>query len=181
MGLEEVKEEIIRNAKEQEAALIAEARREAGRITKEAEKKIKEMEERSEAGIKKTADSIKKQEIASAEMENKKMLLDEKKNIIGAVFVDAKKRLQSLDDKKREAYIRKLLEKTINDIEVAYVYCNKKDVRFVKDLKALPADITGGLIAENKEKTVRVDYSFETMLQSIKENELQNISKLLFG
>ncbi len=181
MGLEEVKEEIIRNAKEQEAALIAEARRGAGRIAKEAEKKIKEMEERIEAGIKKTADSIKKQEIASAEMENKKMLLDEKKNIIGAVFVDAKKRLQSLDDKKREAYIRKLLEKTINDIEVAYVYCNKKDVRFVKDLKALPADITGGLIAENKEKTVRVDYSFETMLQSIKENELQNISKLLFG
>ncbi|MBI2557758.1 hypothetical protein HYW20_00395 [Candidatus Woesearchaeota archaeon] len=181
MGLEEVKEEIIRNAKEQEAALIAEARREAGRITKEAEKKIKEMEERSEADTKKMIESAKKQEISSAEMEYKKMLLDAKKNMIDAVFADAKKRLENLDDKKREAYIKKLLEKAKNDIEAAYVYCNKKDVRFVREFKALPVDITGGLIAENQEKTVRVDYSFETVLQSIKDNELQNINKLLFG
>ena len=39
----------------------------------------------------------------------------------------------------------------------------------------------GGLIAENKEKTIRVDYRFETMLESIKEKELQGINKLLFG
>ena len=41
--------------------------------------------------------------------------------------------------------------------------------------------MTGGLIAENKDGTVRVDYSFDTMLQTIKENELQSINKVLFG
>ena len=39
MGLETVKEEIVRNAKEQETTLIAEARKEASRIMKEAENK----------------------------------------------------------------------------------------------------------------------------------------------
>ena len=68
-----------------------------------------------------------------------------------------------------------------NDIEVAKIYCNKKDLKVLKDFKAEAADITGGLIAENKEGTVRVDYSFDTMLQNIKENELQSINKVLFG
>ena len=39
----------------------------------------------------------------------------------------------------------------------------------------------GGIIAENGEKTIRVNYSFETLLESVKEAELQNISKILFG
>ena len=34
---------------------------------------------------------------------------------------------------------------------------------------------------ENKEKTIRVDYWFDSMLQNIKENELQGINKILFG
>ena len=51
----------------------------------------------------------------------------------------------------------------------------------MKGLNVQAIDIAGGLVAENKEKTVRVDYSFETLLDGIKENELQNISKILFG
>ena len=181
MGLEEVKEEIIRHAKEQETALVAEARKEASKITKEAEKKIEEIKEKSEAEIKKMTDILKRQELASAELENKKMLLEAKKQIIEDVFIEAKKKLENLDDKKREAHMKKLLEKTKNDIQVEYVYSNKKDSKFLKGVTTGNINIIGGLIAENKEKTVRVDYSFETLLQNIKESELQNISKILFG
>ncbi|MEK6876839.1 MAG: V-type ATP synthase subunit E family protein, partial [Nanoarchaeota archaeon] len=63
----------------------------------------------------------------------------------------------------------------------AKVYCNKNDAKLVKGFKAESSDITGGLIAENADGTVRVDYSFDTMLQNVKENELQKISKILFG
>ena len=181
MGLEELKEEIIRNAKEQETALLAEARKEANRIIKETEKKIEEIKQRSDEGTKKIIETIKRQELASAELENKKILLDAKKQIIEAVFAEAAKKLENLNDKKREAYIKKLFEKAKRDIEVAYVYCNKKDLKFLKGANAATADITGGILAENKEKTIRVDYSFDTILQNIKETELQNISKILFG
>lgn len=180
MGLEAVKEEIIRSAKEQSNSLIAEARREANRLIKEAEKKIGGMRDKSEIETKKMLDIIKRQELASAELENKKMILDAKKQIIEGVFIEAKKRLESLDDKKKEIYMKKLLEKTKKDIETAYIYCNKKDVKFLKGFNVETINIIGGLIAENKEKTIRVDYSFETMLQSIKENELQRINNLLF-
>ena len=64
---------------------------------------------------------------------------------------------------------------------MAHIYCSKKDVKFLKGLDAKPVEIAGGLIAENREKTIRVDYSFETLLQGIKESEMQHINKLLFG
>lgn len=181
MGLEIVKEEVIRTAKNQETALIAEAKKEADRITKEAEKKIEQFKEQSNAETKKLMEVIKKQELASAELENKKMFLEAKKQVIDNVFAEVKKNLEKLDAEKAEAYIKKLLEKAKNDIEVATVYCNKKDLKFLKDLNPESTEIISGIIAENKDQTVRVDYSFDTIIQDIKENELQNINKILFG
>ena len=181
MGLETVKEEILGNAKEQSNSILAEARKEANSVMGKAGKKAEEMKEKSEAETKKILDAIKRQEIANAELENKKLLLDAKKQIIESVFSEAVKKLESFDDKKREAYIKKLLEKAKNDIGIARIYCNKKDMKFLKGIDAEQANIIGGLIAENKEKTVRVDYSFETLMQTIKENELQNINKILFA
>ena len=181
MGLEAVKEEVIGIAKEQESALLAEARKEASSIMKESERKIEEMKGKKDTETKRIIDTAKRQELANAELENKKMLLEAKKQLIDNVFADATKKLENLEDKKREACIKRLLEKAKNDIEIADVYCNKKDSKFLKEFKLEATHIIGGLLAENKEKTIRVDYSFETLLQSIKENELQNISKILFG
>ena len=181
MGLESVKEEVIRNAKEQANSILAEARKEAGRIMKEAEAKVEEMKAKSEAETKKAIETLKKQELASAELDGRKLVLDAKKQAIDNAIAEARKKLESLDDKKREQYIKKLLEKAKNEIDVAYVYCSRKDAKFVKDFEVINTDMLGGIIAENKEKTIRVDYSFETLLESIKESELQNISKTLFG
>ena len=181
MGLEIVKEELIRNAKDEETSLLAEARTEADKIMKEAEKKIEEIKNKSELETKRKVDIIEKQELASAQLEKKKMLLEAKKMVIESVFTGVQKRFESLNAEKREAYMKKLLEKARSDIEVTNVYCNKKDIKLVKEFKTEAINIIGGLIAENKDKTVRVDHSFNTMLQSIKENELQSINKILFG
>ena len=181
MGLEAVKEEVIRTAKEQETIMAAEARKEASRLLKETEEKISEMKQRSEEEAKKIIDTIKKQAAASAEMEVKKMLLETKKQIIENVFAEAQKRLENLDDKKREALIKKLFDRAKKEIEVESVYCSKKDLKFIKEAAVESIGIVGGLIAENKEKTIRVNYSFESMLESIKNTELQNINKLLFA
>ena len=181
MGLEEVKEEVIRQAKEQETALLAEARMESNRIMKETEKRIEGIKAKNESNTKKMMDFIKRQALANAELENKKLLLETKKQIIENVFAEAKKKIKTLDNQKKEGYIKKLIEKAKKGVDVDHFYCNKKDTRFFKELTSEPIDIIGGLIAENKEKTIRVDYSFETMLEGIKENEMQNINKLLFG
>ncbi len=181
MGLEAVKEEVIRQAKQQETSLLAEARKESNKIMAEAEKRIEEMKEKSDADSKRTAELLKRQAMASAELECRKLLLDAKKQVLENVLAEVKEKLENLEDKKREEIIKKLLEKTGKEIEIANVYCSKKDMRLVKGLNAEAANIIGGIIAENKDKTIRVNYSFETILDGIKEKELQNINKLLFG
>ena len=181
MGLETVKEDIIRSAKEQESALLAEARKEAARIMKEAEAKVKEMEDKALAETKKSVEAAKKQAFASAEMESKRILLEAKTQAIEKAFEEARKSIDGFDDKKREAYIKRLFETAKKELDVAYAYCNKGDAKFIKGVKTESMGIAGGIIAENNERTIRVDYSFETLLDSIKDLEMQNISKILFG
>ena len=181
MGLEAVKDEVIRQAKEQETALLAEARKEAGRIIKEAEAKAEEMKLKSESETKKIIDTLKRQATASAELESKKMLLETKKHIIENVFAEVKKKLEAMEDRKKEDYLKKLVEKAKQEINLAYVYCGKKDAKFLKGMVTEQVDIIGGVIAENKEKTIRVDYSFETFLETLKEREMQEVNKLIFG
>lgn len=184
MGLEVVKEEILNSAKAQASSLIAEAKKEADRAMKEAENKCKEINEKSESEIKNIIDRLKRQEMASAELEKKKIILESKKQILESVFAEAKKRLEGLSDKEREHYIKKLLERIKDDIEPFYFYCSRRDVNFLKGIEGIdvkPMDIIGGLIGENKDKTVIVDYSFEELLESVKGSQLQEVSKLLFG
>ena len=181
MGLESVKEEVIRQAKEQETAILASARKEANAISRETEKKIEEIREKSEAEAKRMIDVLKMQSKASAELESRKIVLEAKKQMIDSLFEEAKKKLESLDEKKREYLIKKLVEKAGKEIEIASIRCGKKDAKFLKGVNTAATDIIGGIIAENKDNTIRVDYSFDTMLESIKETELQNINKVLFG
>ena len=181
MGLETVKEEIIRNARKQEEDLLAEARQKAAEIIKKAEEQVEELRQKSDAEAGRIMEIAKKQELASAELEGKKMLLEAKKQLIAQVFAEAQKKVEALDAKKKAAYMDKLLEKAKNDIEVAKVFCSKKDAKLLNGVDVESKDMLGGLIAENRDGTIRVDYSFESILQSIKENELQGISKILFG
>jgi len=181
MGLEAVKEEIIRNAKAQEEVLLVGARQETKKILDETEKKIAAIIEKSNTETIRIMDLIKRQEMASAELENKKILLEAKKQMISSVFSKARDNIEKLDLRKKEEFIKKLLEKAEKDIEVAKVYCNKQDVNLVKGYVAEVTDIIGGIIAENKDQTIRVDYSFDSMLQNIEEDELQSINKILFG
>ena len=181
MGLEAVKEEILGNAKEQANSLLAEGRREASRLIKDAEKKIEEIKSKAEEATKKSCEIIKRQELASADLEIKKITSETKKQIIENLFAEVRRKLESLDDKKRDGYLKKLIERAKKDIEVSFVYCNKKDSKFLKGINPEEINIIGGIIAENKDRTIRVDYTFESMLQSIKENELQNMNKITFG
>jgi len=183
MGLEAVKEEIIMHSKGQANSLIAEARKEANKIMKETEKKIEEMKEKSEAETKRILDTIKRQESTSAEMENKKMLLEAKKEIIDLVMSKAKNKLEKLPLDEKRIILENLLKKAQKEIKVKYVYCNKNDIQLVNKLCNFPisnSEISGGLILENEDRTVRINLSYESLLDKIKEENLIKIRDILF-
>ncbi len=181
MGLEKVKDEIMAQAKERAEEIISEGRKEADSILKDAKSKINEQQKKMEEELKKTKDNIAKKENASSELEVKKMFLEEKKKSIETVFKEARKKLKELKNTQREKHIKKLLDKAMKELDVKYVFCSKKDSKFVKGFKVEEAEILGGIIAENEKRDVRVDYSYETALENIKEKHLQGVGKILFG
>ena len=149
MGLEAVKDEIIRNAKKQGEEIIAQAKSEKERKLKEAEQKSSELREKSEADTKKILDMMKKQELASAELESRKIILGSKKMIVDNIFMEVRRSLEKMDFRKKEDYIRKLIAKAENEIDVGKVYCSRNDVKSLKEHDAEPIDILGGIITDN--------------------------------
>ena len=181
MGLEVVKQEILSEAKEQSASIISQAKLEASSIIKEAERKIREMKEKGEEAIHKMNEMIKKQELASAELERKKMVLEAKKDVISMVFAKVSQELENLGSKEKEALLKKIHSRIEREIGGATIYCSKKDAKIVKGAKVYENEILGGIIAENHDSTIRIDYSFDTMLEAVRESEMQEINKTLFG
>ena len=180
MGLETVKEEVLGNAKSKADSMQNEARKEAARIMDDAKRKVDLMREKSENEIKKIMESIKRQEVSFAEMENKKTVMESKKEVLQKLFDSVKEKLEEMDEKKKEAILKKLLDKTKKEMEIATIYCSKKDAKFFKGLNVQNTNMIGGFMAENADKTIRIDATFETMLDSIKESEMQIINKTLF-
>ncbi len=180
MGLEEVKEEILNNARNDSNRAVEEVKKEAQQIISEAKKKIEGYKKKAESDKEKLIENLEKMKIAQARSEAKKLILNRKKEIINSVFEKARQKLCGLSDSKRDEYIEKLIEKAKKEMEIATVYCNKKDKKFLQDFNCEETNIIGGVIVENNDKSVSIDYSFETLLGNIKEASLQKIAKLLF-
>lgn len=185
MGLEKVKQEILEKAQKEASELVESADSEAKAIVKSAEKSAQELEQRELDEAEKSSEFAKKREIAAAELELQKQALSVKNELVESVFSEAGKRLAQLGEKKREAHIRMLLDAAGKELDVAVVYCSKKDVRLVEGsgkLKVFSDEkISGGIIAESQDGKLRVDYSYDTLLGQVRSKVLGDVASKLFG
>ncbi len=65
------------------------------------------------------------------------------------------------------------------------VYSNARDAKLVRELTDLTfmdeIDCIGGLIIENEDGSVRLDYTFDRILDDVSEQTLKPVSDILFG
>jgi vacuolar-type H+-ATPase subunit E/Vma4 len=92
----------------------------------------------------------------------------------------AREGLGSIPAETRKRHIHSLIEKAKKDIAVEYVLCNKKDAPFVSGYKIEEVMIAGGIIAENKERTMRVDLSYNTLFSLVVDEHLSDVHEVLF-
>lgn len=178
MGLDELKEELKGKAQAERHKILATAKDEAAKIVEKAKLKAKEHERAEIAVVRNIIDSIERKEITTTELEIKKQMLRIKKESIDAVFADALKTLAK--DKKSSKYLNKLLSKAKKSMDVATVYGNSKDKSEFSEVEFKSADITGGLIAESKDGSIIIDYSYDTVMEDLKGQVLTNVARILF-
>ena len=192
MGLEKVKQEILEKAGKEAAEITDAAQAEAKAIMRAAEKQMQNYESLIDEDASRSVEQMRRRELASAELELQKQVLAAKNELIENVFSQAMRKLGQLGDKRREAHVKALLDLVRKEMNVAVVQCNSRDARFLEGstgnggsggkLKVIKNDsISGGIVAESPDRKLKVDYSYETVLEQTKSKVLSDVARLLFG
>jgi V/A-type H+-transporting ATPase subunit E len=177
MGIEEVRKEILDNARNQAKEILKEGEKEKKGLLASAETRVDQIKEKLEKEAEKQIEQYKAMMLAEATSQSKRQKLALEKQLLNDVFEEAKQELEKLSSKKKEQHLKKLL-----DVDFSYskVYCSKKDVPLMKKHKPLVKEMLGGVILENKDGDIRVDLSYETFLDNIKQDKVAEITKILF-
>jgi len=185
MALNDVKDKILEEAQERAKQLHQEAEEEVQKLHDSVDHELQDYEKKLRVNAQRMVESSEKREIAAAEFEGKRLLLDKRKELISAVIRAAEKKLVDMSDAQRSQLLGKLLKNAQKEISVKRVFVNENDVQLLQKhatgLDVMKRDMDGGLITENSDGTIRVDYSFDTMLTDIRQRYIREISEVLFG
>ena len=181
MGLEKIREEILQKAESAEKVILAEAVTKVEQIKNTAKDKIKQLEEEAAQKLDAEKRALINKEQSLANIEAQKLIFETKRGTINNTYNQAFEKIKKISKNEREAIVKKLLEQARKEIDVKVVYANDTDATFIdKSLTIKPLDTEGGIICETEEDTIRVDYTFSTIFQDIRENTIKETSKILF-
>lgn len=179
MGFNQLQKDVLNNAQKEADKIILKAKDEADRMKIEVNSVNKKLKVKSNKEIKQITELMEKREIAGAKLTAKKKLLLTKKEMINKVFEEVKMKIdKNLTVQERKKIIDGFLAKAKTEIDIGNVYCNKKDATNITN--AVIKEMLGGIIAESKDKTTLVDYSFETILKDLQEKHIADVTNILF-
>ncbi|MBI2664704.1 hypothetical protein HYX10_05195 [Candidatus Woesearchaeota archaeon] len=180
MGLEKVKEKVKQEAELEAGSRVQAAREEAQAIVSATAKQARQKEAEYIERLQQDIELIKKREQAATKLEMKKLELQSRKQLVDSIFQEASGKLEKLPDAERAKHIKALLTKASSEIDIARIYCSKKDLKHAAKYKTAETNILGGLIAESTDGMLRVDYSYETLLTQLRESTLPELDRILF-
>jgi V/A-type H+-transporting ATPase subunit E len=185
MALDNVKKDITGSAEETVRAINAERDAEIARITAEADAVISDMRKKEDKRLKEAIAHLGLQELSSAELESKKIVLAKKKEILSQAFAEALEELESAPPKVRTERYKKMVSAAKNVIKEPKAYCAKDETIKAEDIGVTSltklATISGGLVLESKDGTIRLDMQYRSILQTIWDSEMKRMSEILFG
>ncbi|AAM07503.1 TPA: V-type ATP synthase subunit E [Methanosarcina acetivorans] len=183
MGLEIVIKDIQEGARAEVSRINTEADAKASEITNEAKEVQKKMLGDSLAKVEEDLQKLHQQVISSANLEVKRITLNKRKELLDNVYSQTVESIKSMPASKNE----KLLKHIIDKYEASgdKIYSSKASEETVRKLSSLTyagnIDCIGGVVLENEDGTVRLDYTYDSILKNVYERSLKQISDILYG
>ena len=188
MGLEEVEADIRKRIEAQVSSILAEAEKEAEQIISKGKEQLASLKKIREDEISKVSSEYKNREIAQARMNARKEILDAKKDAIESLFIKIEEKLLELKAQEKREILTVLIEKAKHDLPDAKYICASKDDK--KEASAIAAkhglsfaetiECKGGIVVENKEKEVRLDFTYEALLADFRKAAMKEVALQLF-
>lgn len=177
---------ILAEAEQKAKEIVKEGSKQADKIKKDSEKQSLQNQKDFLEQEKKSNKELLKKEVSKTGIELKKKMLDKKREFIDKAFVDALEGLKKLPEAKKKTILKKLLTQALKEMDDAkYFYSNEADKKIIKSINsnlsfADLVNTAGGVILENKDKTVRINNTFEVLMYKIRERETNEVNSILF-
>jgi len=183
MGLEIVVKDIQEGARAEASRIKAEGDAKASEILNEAKEIQKKMLGDSLAKAEEDLQSLHQQVISSANLEVKRITLNKRKELLDTVYKQTIEKIKSMPASKKEELLKHILNK--HEASGARVYSSKDSEQIVKKLTSLNyagnIDSIGGVVLDNEDGTVRLDFTYDSILENVYEHSLKQISDILYG
>lgn len=185
MALANVTQEISKAADDRAAAIKAEADAEIAKILADADAKIAETKDKEDKKLKEAVERLNRQELSSAELESKKIVLAKKKELLTEAFDSTLAGLENASSDVKLAQYKAMVEAAKKIIENPKAIMAENETFSAADLgvSAVEKDsrIKAGLILQSEDGSVEVDMQYSTLLQAIWDREMKSVSDILFG
>jgi V/A-type H+-transporting ATPase subunit E len=191
MSLETVVEDIRDEARERAKEIREDAEQRADDIVAEAEADADDIVGEAEADAEREIEREREQQLSSAKLEAKQMRLEARRDALEDVRAAVEDRVAAIDGDEREELTRALLDAAADEFDGdadVRVYGRSDDEGLISDILddydgfeyAGEHDCLGGVVVESDTSRVRVNNTFDSVLETVWEDELKEISARLF-
>ncbi|WP_435347992.1 V-type ATP synthase subunit E [Haloarchaeobius sp. HRN-SO-5] len=191
MSLDTVTEDIREEARARAEEIRAEAEAEAESLIEAAEADAEETLEAAERRADRQVAQKREQELSSAKLEAKQMRLEARRDVLESVREQVETAIVELDGDDREELTRELLDAAsteFEDADTVRVHGRADDQDLLESILADydgyeyagEYDCLGGVVVESEESRLRVNNTFDSVLENVWEDELREISSQLF-
>ena len=192
MSLDTVVEDIRDEARARAEEIRAEADEEAEAILAEAEADAEDIRAERAAEVESTIEQEREQQLSSAKLEAKQARLEARRNVLSDVRERVEEAIAAMEGDQREELTRELLAAAVEEFDTdddLLVHGRAGDEALIDSLLEEldhdgsfgdPHDCLGGVVVESDTSRVRVNNTFDSILDDIWESNLGDISDSLF-
>jgi V/A-type H+-transporting ATPase subunit E len=191
MSLETVTEDIREEARARATEIREEADERAESIVADAEADAEEIRAEAEREVERQIEQEREQTLSSAKLEAKQARLEARRSVLAEVREEVESTIAGFDDDTREELTRSLLDAAATEFEDAdsvRVYGRAADqptlAGILADYEGFEYageyDCLGGVVVESDASRVRVNNTFDSVLEEVWEENLREISDRLF-
>jgi len=190
MSLDTVVTDITDEAEAEAAAIRESAATEADGIVETARSTAADILADAEAAVEAKIAREREQAIASAKLEAKQLRLGARREVLAEVRSEVESALASMTGERRERLTRALFDAAVADFDTGdlTVRGSSADAELLASLAAEddavevgdPIDCLGGVVVESSAVDVRVNNTFDTILDQMWDQEVSAVSSELF-
>lgn len=191
MSLETVVEDIREQARARAEEIRQEAEREAEDVIANAEAEADEIIANAEAEVEREIERERDQKLSSANLQAKQERLEARRDLLESVREELEDQIVGLEGERREELTRALLEAAaveFDETDDVAVYGREDDAALIEAiLSDYPGfeyagayDCLGGVVVESEASRLRVNNTFDSVLEDVWEDSLKEISSRLF-